>query len=70
MTGRLMTIFEFLKPKSGLSEAKQRAKEVEKQMKWLLKQDPQTFKAGLKKLGLNEGDEEYKQALKIYEETS
>jgi hypothetical protein len=65
-----MTSSEFLKSKSGLSEAKQRANEVEKQMKWLLRQALETFKAGLKKLGLSENDQEYKQALRIYEETS
>jgi hypothetical protein len=64
-----MNLFEF-EPRTGLSEAKQRAREVEKHMKRLLKQDLQTFKAGLKKLGLNEGDEEYKQALSVYEKTS
>jgi hypothetical protein len=65
-----MTIFEFFKPRTGLAEAKQRERKAERDMKWLLKQDRQTFERALKELGLDEGDEEYKKALKIYEKTS
>lgn len=59
-----------LKPRTGLPEARVRAREVERQMNKLLKQDRETFKKGLTELGLNEGDHEYENALKIYDATS
>jgi len=67
-----MKIFEFLealRPTTGLSQARLREKEIEKRMRKLLKQDLETFKRGLAELGLNENDEEYKRALKVYDET-
>jgi hypothetical protein len=44
--------------------------QLEKRMNKLLKEDLETFKKGLAELGINPGDEEYEQALKVYDETS
>jgi hypothetical protein len=61
---------ESQKPRSGLSQARFRAREIERQMSKLLKRDRGTFKRGLIELGLNEGDPEYENALRIYDATS
>jgi hypothetical protein len=66
----MTNIFEFFKPRSGLSQARMREKEALKRMNELLKYDLATFKKGLKELGFNEGDKEYEEALKVYEATS
>jgi hypothetical protein len=60
----------FLRPRTGLSPARIRAREVEKRMNKLLKQDRETFKRALIELGLNEEDPEYENALKVYDATS
>lgn len=67
---KIVDLIAALRPRSGLSQAQLRAKETEKLMKKLLKSDLETFKKGLREMGLKDSDEEFKKALRIYDETS
>jgi len=66
---RIIDLLDALRPKTGLSQANQRAREMQKRMKELLKADRKTFEKGLRELGLDDQDEEFKEAVKIYEAT-
>lgn len=67
---RIFDFIEALRPRTGLSQARLREREVEKKMNKLLKQDRETFKRGLRELGLKDDDEEFQRALNVYEATS
>lgn len=49
---KISKLIDALLPRSGLSQARSRAREVQKQMHELLKSDLETFKRGLRELGL------------------
>lgn len=67
---KILELLDALRPSTGKSQARRREKEVNKRMGDMLKEDLPTFKKSLAELGINEGDEEYELALKIYDATS
>jgi hypothetical protein len=58
-----------LRGKTGRAAAKEREKENLSRMKFLLRQDRETFLKALTEFGLKPGDEAYEAALKFYDET-
>ena len=62
-----MDIFGIVKPRSGKAAAQKREKDVQRQMKKLMEAaDIETFRAGLKDLGITEGHPNYEKMLAIW----
>jgi len=57
-----------LKARIRRAAAKEREQANLARMKWLLKQDRQTFLKGLEEFGLKPGEAAYEEAVKIYDD--
>jgi hypothetical protein len=64
----MRAIFEFFKPKSGLTEAKRRQREVERATERLMDiDDEETFKAGLEHdFGIKPDHPKFKEILNVW----
>jgi hypothetical protein len=63
-----MTIFEFLKPRSGKGEAKKRERDLARKVERLMEtRDEDTFKAGLERdLGIKPDHPRFAEILKVW----